>query len=164
MKEYPNKTSPSIHPSVCPVSMCFQPLYFLQMYKISFYCQLNTKCVILKKQNKKKLKNSVLIVLHWLNVTTKLFLIFSGYFLHIYFAVVPNNYKFRKISRKINIENEKTVLGLTLHLSCSLSVCFQCASDNQYYLLYHYLMITIIMINMIINKYFFLQQTAFIVF
>lgn len=109
-------------------------------------------------------KCSVLIVLHWLNVTTKLFLIFSGYFLHIYFAVVPNKYKFRKIIRKINIENEKTVLGLTLHLSCSLSVCFQCASDNQYYLLYHYLMIIIIMINMIINKYFFLQQTVFIVF
>lgn len=80
VKEYPH-IHPSIHPSIHPVSMCFQPLYFLQMYKISFYCQLNTKCVIKKK-------NSVLIVLHWLNVTTKLFLIFSGYFLHIYFAVV----------------------------------------------------------------------------
>lgn len=162
MKEYPH-VHPSIHLSVHSLSMCFQPLYFLQMYKISFYCRLNTKCAIFKKIKIKK-KNIVLIVLHWLNVTTKLFLIFSGYFLHIYFAVVPNKYKFRKISRKINIENEKTVLGLTLHLSCSLSVCFQCASDNQYYLLYHYLMIIIIMINMIINKYFFLQQTVFIVF
>lgn len=117
-------THPSFHSSVNPSSVYVlpAPLFSTNVQNLLLLSAQYKMCY-------KKKKNSVLIVLHWLNVTTKLFLIFSGYFLHIYFAVVSNKYKFRKNKQKNPFWKWKDCswsnFAFQLFSFCMLPMCFR---------------------------------------